>query len=57
MRALVGSRFVGWGFGTNKRVWLGYRYLDIDYDDGSGIDKFAFDAVMQGPVLGLALGF
>lgn len=47
----------GWSFGTGKRLWIGYRYLDIDYDDGSGSDKFKFDAVMAGPLLGLSFGF
>jgi hypothetical protein len=31
----------------------GYRLLYQDYSTGSGSSKFAFDATMQGPVLGL----
>jgi hypothetical protein len=31
----------------------GYRVLYQDYSTGSGTSKFAFDATMQGPVLGL----
>ena len=31
----------------------GYRALYQDYKDGSGNDKFKFDATMHGPVLGL----
>ncbi len=32
---------------------LGYRALDVDYEDGSGQDYFKFDATIHGPVLGL----
>jgi hypothetical protein len=28
---------------------FGYRALDIDYEDGEGSDKFAFDAMLAGP--------
>ncbi len=31
----------------------GYRALGEDYEDGSGIDYFNFDATIHGPVLGL----
>lgn len=31
----------------------GYRALYQDYEDGSGSEKFAFDATMHGPLLGL----
>ena len=31
----------------------GYRALYQDYSTGSGNNKFAFDATMQGPILGL----
>ena len=31
----------------------GYRVLYQDFEDGSGADKFKFDATMHGPVLGL----
>lgn len=31
---------------------VGYRVMDVDYEDGSGADLFAFDAQMAGPILG-----
>jgi hypothetical protein len=34
---------------------LGIRALSIDYDDGSGSQKFEWDVIQWGPVL--ALGF
>jgi hypothetical protein len=30
-----------------------YRHLDIDYDAGSGSNRFRFDAAMSGPALGV----
>ena len=32
---------------------FGYRYMDIDYEDGSGADLFKYDVSMHGPLLGL----
>jgi hypothetical protein len=31
----------------------GYRALDLDYEDGSGLDYFKFDATIHGPVVGV----
>lgn len=43
----------------SKKVSLdaGYRILDIDYSRGSGSDKFALDAKLKGPVIGLTILF
>lgn len=35
----------------------GYRALDIDYEEGSGDDKNAFDVTIHGPVLGVGIRF
>lgn len=45
--------------GKHKRVSLlgGYRWLDVDYDDGSGDDKFKFDVLMHGPFMGVGFVF
>ena len=32
---------------------FGYRYMDVDYEDGSGADLFKYDVSMYGPILGL----
>ena len=32
---------------------FGYRYMDIDYEDGSGADLFKYDMTMHGPLLGV----
>ena len=46
--ALIDYRLNSWG-----SVFAGYRYIDFDYDDGSGSDRYAFQAAQQGPLVGL----
>jgi hypothetical protein len=36
---------------------LGYRALSVDYEQGSGVNRYQFDVVQHGPVLGLTVGF
>lgn len=36
---------------------IGYRALYDDYSDGSGNDRFAYNAWLHGPVLGVAFRF
>ena len=33
----------------------GFRALGVDYEEGSGVDRFAYDATTWGPVLGFSL--
>jgi len=51
------TTLLGWRFMERATVWLGYRVLDVDYDEGSGASRFEFDAVMSGPLAGCALRF
>ncbi len=46
--AMVDFRFNRWG-----SVFAGYRYINFDYDNGSGNDRYAFQAAQQGPILGM----
>jgi hypothetical protein len=48
---------IGWQFRESTTLWLGYRVLYVDYDTGSGGDRFEFDVTMSGPVLGVAFQF
>ena len=32
---------------------FGYRYMDVDYEDGSGADLFKYDMTIHGPVFGV----
>ena len=36
---------------------LGYRFIDFDYDQGSGLDRFAYDMQNFGPVLKVGYRF
>ena len=49
----------GLGYQMSERttLWLGYRILAVDYDDGSGSDLFEYDVELSGPVAGLAVRF
>lgn len=33
--------------------YLGYRALSVDYSEGSGVDRYVYDVVQQGPVIGV----
>ena len=43
----------GYQFGDHTSAILGYRYLDVDYDD----DDFLYDITQDGPILGLVWRF
>jgi len=36
---------------------LGYRALSVDFEKGSGINRYEYDAVQHGPILGLTAKF
>ena len=48
---------LGYSLSERTTLWLGYRILDVDYDDGSGSDLFEYDVSMSGPIAGLAIRF
>lgn len=47
------------GFAASEHIMLmaGYRALGVDYDTGSGRDRFALDTTIHGPLLGLGIWF
>jgi hypothetical protein len=60
----VGSDFswqaiatVRWQASTSIHVIGGYRYIDIDFEDGSGSSLFQYDMALSGPGLGVAFSF
>jgi hypothetical protein len=64
----VGSQFswnvlaaYQWDFAVRNGVTysgvLGYRALSVDYTKGSGLERYEYDVVMHGPVVGLSLKF
>lgn len=48
---------IGLAFGDRFSLEAGYRWLDVDYQDGEGNERFAYDVLTQGPVAGLAIRF
>ena len=64
----VGSQFswnavaaYSWDFAVRSGItysgMLGYRALSVDYEEGSGFNKYAYDVLTHGPILGLTIGF
>jgi hypothetical protein len=48
---------LGYDLRENLTLLVGYRALGIDYEDGSGADKFKYDVIMSGPFVGMAIRF
>lgn len=55
--ALQGVATLRWQATERLGVLAAYRYMDIDYEDGDGIDKFIYDMSISGPALGLVFTF
>ena len=48
---------VQWKASDKLEVIGGYRYLDVDYENGSGASLFKYDVVTSGPGLGFSFRF
>jgi opacity protein-like surface antigen len=48
---------VGINFTDRLSLELGYRWLDLDYASGEENERFAYDVLTQGPVVGFGLKF
>ena len=60
----IGSDFAWQAFpsvGFDMAKWasleMGYRFLSTDYETGEGSDRFTYDILYQGPLLGVAFRF
>ncbi len=51
------SSLLGYRFTPNFTLWGGYRFRNLDYEDGSGSDKFVYEGTTYGPIMGLAFRF
>jgi hypothetical protein len=49
--------FVGYQFSKLFEIDLAYRWLAMDYNTGSGTDKFVYDMMISGPEIGLLFHF
>jgi hypothetical protein len=48
---------VGYELSERMTLLFCYRFLDVDYDDGSGNDRFEYDVQMDGPAIALSIKF
>lgn len=46
-----------WRFGRTASLWFGYRYMDVDYEEGLGVSRRALDVTFSGPVAALNFTF
>ena len=54
---MVFSASFGYRFNDWASLTLGARYLDFDYEDGEGADRFKFDMKQYGPAVGFRFDF
>ena len=48
---------VGYELSDNAQLGFGYRLLYMDYQSGTGANRFAYDVLTHGPVVGAAFDF
>jgi opacity protein-like surface antigen len=60
----VGSDFtwqgiarLDWRLSESVSLDLGYRYVYVDYEHGSGADEFVYDVATSGLLFGVVFGF
>lgn len=51
------TAFASWHLSAQASLLFGFRYLDVDYDDGSGSSRFLMDVGEGGPTAGFAWQF
>jgi hypothetical protein len=55
--AWQGIAALRWQVSPGIGVVGAYRYIDMDYDDGSGNQRFLYDMAIHGPALGVVFTF
>lgn len=51
------SGYLGYSVSEMVSLWAGYRALGVNYQNGSGNDKFVYDVTIQGPAIGIGFRF
>lgn len=46
-----------WRFGNSASLLFGYRWMDLDYSSGSGVNRRALDVTFSGPVAAINFTF
>jgi hypothetical protein len=49
--------YLSWQFARWGSLQAGYRWLNVDYETGSGTSRFKYNMLIQGPQLGLTFHF
>jgi len=49
--------YFGWRFAQWGSLQAGYRWVDTDYETGSGANRFKYDILTSGPQVGLTFHF
>jgi hypothetical protein len=49
--------YFGWQFAKWGSLQAGYRWVDMDYESGSGANRFKYDMFIQGPQIGFTFHF
>ena len=47
--------YLDWSFMETASLQAGYRWLDVDYESGSGAETFRYDVLTQGPQVGVTV--
>lgn len=48
---------LSFGIGRTTTIDLGYQLFYMDYETGSGTDRFAYDVLTEGPIIGVSFRF
>jgi hypothetical protein len=51
------SGYLGYSVSEMVSLWAGYRAIGVNYQNGSGNDKFVYDVTIQGPAIGVGFRF
>ncbi len=51
------TTFVSYNLTAQANLLLGFRYIDVDYESGSGLNRFKYDVRQGGPTAGFAWRF
>jgi hypothetical protein len=49
--------YLGWQFAKWGSLQAGYRFLYMDYENGSGLNRFKYDVTYRGPQVGVTFRF
>jgi hypothetical protein len=51
------TAYADWRLGEHAHALIGFRWLDVKYDDGEGANRFLMDVSEGGPTVGFAWSF